>query len=258
MKRILNFNEPIILNGKGKLFPNRSLAQRDGYNEFRLKFARELCREIATYSQTISEKIKKQYASDTHIWYGERQLTTPIIIAFNNIADACISELPVKRDFKDKRVKYRKLEGRIDYWALFKETDYYIEFKHFMRKTKSNDLRVINKAYTDDKDKLLRTVKHIDEDRLIQKKAPKCLLVHTIALHLRQEEYENNNNFNETCGKFLNSLSQNETLEYDELFLFEFHKGIANKLWTGENDNRYVWPYLIIGFKNVYADKSKQ
>lgn len=258
MKSVINFNAPLVLNGKGKLYHSRNLTPRNGYSEFRFEFAQALCKAIANYSQTISKKVNEKYASDTYIWYGERQLTTPIITAFNNVSDACISELPVKRDFKDKRVKRKKLEGRIDYWALFKETDYYIEFKHFIRKAKSSDLTAINKAYKDDKGKLLRTIKHIDGDRLIQNKSPKCLLIHTIALHLRQDEYENSKNLNETCGKFLNSLSQNETLEYDELFLFEFHKIIANKLWTGKNDNKYVWPYLIIGFKNVYVKKSQQ
>lgn len=257
MSKNLNFKETLTLNGKGKLYSNKSLSNRTEYNGFRLEFTTELIKYLVNYTNAIAENIKDKLASDTYIWYGERQLTTPIILALNKISDACISELPVKRDMKDKRFKHKKLSGRIDYWALYQNTDYYMEVKHFMRKAKSTDLSTIINAFNDDADKLTRTVKHINDDRLIIKKDPKCLLVHSVAIHLKQADYEKGNDFRENCSKILGSLSENSELNYDEIFLFEFHENITNRVWSGSKDNRYVWPYLLIGFKNVHEKKAK-
>jgi hypothetical protein len=253
-----NFDNISII-GLGKLYSTSDLTKRkeDNYSKFRLEFSKAIIKEITKYSKAITKHVKSKYSSDTYIWYAERQMTAPIISALNKIATACISELPVKRDKVDRRIKYKKDNGRVDYWALFCDADFYMEVKHFTRSNKFDGVNEIKKLRDSDYKKLRRTFNHFNTDRLNKSIKPNCLLIHTFAISMNSNTYNlDEQSVSGNFERFLKNINNSEKKLYDEVFAFEWQREMVMRNWIEQNNNKILWPYLFIGFKKVRIEQA--
>jgi hypothetical protein len=246
--------------GLGKLYSTTEFKMRkeDIYSKFKVEYSKAIIKEISKYSEAIAKHVKGKYSSDTYIWYAERQMTAPIISALNKIATACISELPVKRDKVDKRVTKKKDNGRVDYWALFEKSDFYMEVKHFTMSNKFNGVIGIHKLRDSDYKKLRRTFNHFNTDRLNKSIKPNCLLINTFAISMESNDYNLiDRSVSDDFQRFLKNIRNSDKKMYDEVFAFEWKRELVLRNWTEEDNNKTFWPYLFIGFKKVRMAASK-
>lgn len=84
---------------------------------------------ILGYSQKSSEYIR--YANEAPFAYRERQLSSQLLPAIDNYADAVQAEMPISRRY-DLRKKYSKEEhhGYVDFWLIKNNRQFIIELKH--------------------------------------------------------------------------------------------------------------------------------
>lgn len=86
--------------------------------DFMFQLAENFARKAANYMRLVQE---------SPFAYSERQASSLLAPALSEIADAFLMEFPTKR--KDKKLDY-DTHGWIDFWALYRKIDFYIELKH--------------------------------------------------------------------------------------------------------------------------------
>lgn len=90
-------------------------------------------RVIRDFLSQLAESFAKRSAKymrlvqESPFAYSERQSSSLLAPALSEISEAFLMEFPTKR--KDRKLDY-DTHGWIDFWALFRNIDFYIELKH--------------------------------------------------------------------------------------------------------------------------------
>jgi hypothetical protein len=242
------------LRGIGKLYSIKLTKEQEqsNYSSFRKELAIAMINVITQYTELIKKLTVGKRSSDTYIWYSERSMTATYINAFNKMQVPCISEYPVKRDKKDRRIVHQKDNGRVDYWAYYNHQDYFIEVKHFTHSIKTPSLKVKENAYGQDHEKLRNTNNYSQIDKLNRNRKPKLLLIQTFATYVNEIDYAFPlESKTKMIQKQLNYITKNQTLNFDEIIIFEWNEKLTKLCWTEYNQKKQYWPILFICYKRV-------
>ena len=250
---IYNLNMPKItrINKAGYVhFHRLNNSSNELFTNFINEFSIEFFKYIGKYSRKQIEFHQKlDYFVDCLFWYGERQLTAAYFHAFHNMDVLCISEIPIKR-FNSK-IK-SEVNGRIDYWCLYKKKDFYIESKHsnirYKKALKLNSY--INNQHKSDLEKLKNSVDNINKDKVSNSKA-QLVLIHTMSMKFSAKEYYEykNDDSNDFMNHIISDIKQSDTISFDHLVCFELNNTITDKVKYSTNDKEYYFPLMFIGFK---------
>lgn len=226
------------LYNTGKLFTlSRNVRQGKGSfiaHDFLFEWAVGFAREAKKYIDKIEEP---------PFIYGERQLTASLIPALAKITHVFLTEMPVSRkrpNIKDRKKSDYKYLGWVDFWANYKDYDFYIELKHDydaynsykIRKSVFQNWRVMNEKQLPD---LEDDAKYLSAD----KKAAYTISLHVITIYKYwQKKYGDNVIVQESDLIEIQKRYFHQFKEANWCGLWSLHpKLVENSYW--EYDNHY-------------------
>jgi hypothetical protein len=89
-----------------------------------MRVARDFAKQLSYQFASISRRFFDS-TGDLPFVYRERQVSTSVVGAMTNFAEAVFAEHPIKRG-----VNKNESHGWIDYWVIFRNTTFLIELKH--------------------------------------------------------------------------------------------------------------------------------